>query len=96
MSVWTTYNLPWDLQLGAGASYVDVRYGNTTNTVRAPAYLRWDAALAWTPSEGPLRGIRLQANALNLGDARTYDTVYTGHVVPGVGRTFVFSMAASF
>ena len=96
VSVWSTYNLPWDLQLGAGATYVDVRYGNTTNTVRAPAYLRWDAALAWTPSEGPLRGIRLQANALNLGDARTYDTVYTGHVVPGIGRTFVFSMAASF
>jgi catecholate siderophore receptor len=40
--------------------------------------------------------MRFQLNALNLGDARTYETVYTGHVVPGTGRTFVASVAARF
>jgi catecholate siderophore receptor len=96
VSVWTTYDLPGGFQLGGGLNYVDRRWGNTTNTVRAPAYTRFDAALAWSPVEGALKGLRLQVNALNLGDARTYDTVYSGHVVPGVGRTFVFSAAARF
>ncbi len=95
-SLWTTFDLPAGFQLGGGLSYVDRRWGNATNTVRAPAYTRFDAALAWAPTDGPFRGLRLQINALNLGDARTYDTVYTGHVVPGVGRTFVFSASARF
>ncbi len=95
-SLWTTYTFPMGIQLGGGISYVDRRYGNTTNTVQAPAYTRFDAAIAWQPEDGPMRGLRFQVNALNLGDARTYDTVYTGHVVPGVGRTFVASVAARF
>ncbi len=95
-SLWTTYNLPHGIQLGGGLSYVDRRYGNTTNTVMVPAYTRFDAAIAWQPQEGSLRGLRFQVNALNVGDARTYDTVYTGHVVPGVGRTFIGTVSARF
>jgi catecholate siderophore receptor len=95
-SLWTTYNLPRGFQIGGGAQYVDRRYGNTTNTNLAPDYLRWDAALAWQAEEGPLKGLRVQLNALNLGDTKTYETVYTGHVVPGVGRTFVLSTALRF
>lgn len=95
-SLWTTYNLPYGVQIGGGASFVDRRYGNTTNTVRVPSYLRYDAAIAWEPEEGPLRGMRLQLNVLNLGDARTYETVYTAHTVPGVGRTFVGTVSARF
>jgi catecholate siderophore receptor len=95
-SLWTTYNLPYGLQLGGGAQYVDRRYANTTNTNLAPDYLRWDAALAWQAEEGPLKGLRVQLNALNLGDSKTYETVYAGHVVPGVGRTFVLSTALRF
>lgn len=96
VSLWTTYNLPMGFQVGGGLSFVDRRYGNTTNTVQAPSYTRLDAALAWEPADGALRGLRFQVNALNLGDARTYETVYTGHVVPGTGRTFVASVAARF
>lgn len=95
-SLWTTYNLPFGVQIGGGASFVDRRYGNTTNTVRVPSYLRYDAAIAWEPEEGPLRGMRFQLNALNLGDARTYETVYSAHTVPGVGRTFVGTVSARF
>lgn len=95
-SVWATYDLPMDWQVGAGLQYVDARFGNTTNTVKVPSYMRYDAALAWTPSEGALKGIRFQLNALNLTNTRTYDTVYTGHVVPGIGRTIVFTTAAKF
>ncbi len=96
VALWTTYNLPYDLQIGGGLSFVDYRYGNTTNTNRVPSYTRYDAALAWAPTEGPMRGLRLQVNALNLFDTKTYETVYSGHTVPGTGRTVVFSMAARF
>lgn len=96
VALWSTYNLPRGFQIGGGLSYVDRRFGNTTNTVRVPAYTRFDAALAWTPPEGPLRNVRFQLNALNLGDARTYETVYTGHAVPGTGRTLVASVAVRF
>lgn len=95
-SVWATYDLPSDWQIGGGLQYVDARFGNTTNTVKVPSYMRYDAALAWTPSEGVLKGVRFQANVLNLTNTRTYDTVYTGHVVPGIGRTFVFTTSAKF
>jgi catecholate siderophore receptor len=95
-TIWTTYDLPYDLQIGGGAFYVDSRFSNTTNTNRAPAYTRYDAALAWQPREGAFRGLRLQANALNLTDRRYYDQVTGGQVVPGAGRTFVFTVAARF
>ena len=44
-SLWTTYNFPMGIQLGGGLSYVDRRYGNTSNTVMVPAYTRFDAAI---------------------------------------------------
>jgi catecholate siderophore receptor len=68
--LWTTCNLPHGVQIGGGATFVGRRHGNTTNTVRAPGYLRYDAAIAWEPGDGPMRGLRCRRNALNLGDAR--------------------------
>jgi catecholate siderophore receptor len=96
VALWTTYNLPYDLQLGGGLSFVDYRYGNTTNTNKAPSYTRYDLAAAWSPTDGPLRGLRFQVNALNLFDTKTYETVYVAHAVPGTGRTVVFSLASRF
>ena len=96
VALWTTYNLPWDFQIGGGLSFVDYRFGNTTNTNRVPSYTRYDLAAAWSPAEGPLKGLRLQVNALNLFDTKTYETVYTAHTVPGTGRTVVFSVASRF
>ena len=55
VALWTNYNLPYDLQIGGGLSFVDYRYGNTTNTTKVPSYTRYDLAGAWAPTEGPLR-----------------------------------------
>lgn len=43
----TTCNLPHGVQIGGGATFVDRRDGNTTNAVRVPSYLRYDAAVPW-------------------------------------------------
>lgn len=96
VAVWTTYDLPYDIQVGGGLSFVDYRFGNSTNTVKVPSYSRYDLALAWAPTEGALRGYRLQANLLNVLDAKTYETVYSAHSVPGTGRTAVFSLSKRF
>ncbi|RYJ01686.1 MAG: TonB-dependent receptor, partial [Acetobacteraceae bacterium] len=95
-TVWSTYDLPYDLTVGGGAFYVDGRYSNTTNTNFAPGYTRYDASLAWTPKEGGFRGLRVQLNALNLTDRRYYDQVTGGQVVPGASRTFIATVAARF
>lgn len=96
VALWTTYNLPLGVQLGAGMSFVDYRYGNTANTAKVPSYARYDLAAAWAPEEGPFRGLRFQVNALNVFNTKTYETVYVAHAVPGTGRTVVFSASARF
>jgi catecholate siderophore receptor len=100
-SLWTTYDLPRiggveGIQIGGGVQYVDRRFGNTSNTNRVPSFTRYDAAVAYEPTEGALKGLRLQVNALNLGNTRAFETVYTGHVVEAPGRTFVFTASARF
>ncbi|MFT8245633.1 TonB-dependent receptor [Roseomonas sp. BN140053] len=100
-TLWTTYDLPpiagvTGVQIGGGVQHISRRFGNTTNTVRAPSFTRYDAALAWEPTDGPLQGLRFQANAINLGNTRAFETVYTGHVVESPGRTFVLSTSARF
>ncbi|MDO9711706.1 TonB-dependent receptor [Paracraurococcus lichenis] len=91
-TLWTSYDLPYGVQLGGGLSYIDARYGNNTNTVRVPAYTRFDAALAWSVTEK----VQLRVNALNLTDKRFYEGVYQGNVTPGAGRTFLFTVAARY
>ncbi|MDI3308455.1 MAG: TonB-dependent siderophore receptor [Acetobacteraceae bacterium] len=95
-ALWTTYDLPLGFQIGGGLSYIGRRYADTANTNKVPGYVRYDAALSWQPQEGPLQGLRLQLNALNLGDTRFYESVYPGHAVPGAGRTFILTAAARF
>ena len=80
------------MQVGGGLSYIDKRYGNNANTVTAPAYMRYDAAISWAITEQ--LGVRL--NALNLTDKRFYEGVYAGNITPGAGRTFIASLTARY
>jgi catecholate siderophore receptor len=89
---WTTYDLPWGITIGGGASYVDSRYGNTTQTVRVPSYTRYDATIAWNITQG----LTARLNGLNLTDRRFYEGVYPGNITPGAGRTVIGSLTARF
>nr|WP_249681059.1 TonB-dependent siderophore receptor [Roseococcus pinisoli] len=91
-SFWTTYDLPYGITVGGGISYVDSRYGNTTNTVRVPAYARYDATVSWNITQG----LTARLNGLNLTDRRFYEGVYQGNITPGAGRTFIGSLTARF
>jgi catecholate siderophore receptor len=91
-TLWTSYDLPYGVQLGGGLSYIDKRYGNNANTVVAPSYVRYDAAIAWSMTEQ----LQLRLNALNLTDKRFYEGVYQGNITPGAGRTVIVSLAARY
>lgn len=102
-NVWTTYKLVGGWKIGGGAEAKGERYGynpsgagpiptlpNQTafhpNT--APAYVRWDAMLAYEQ-----RKYVLTLNVQNLFDEVYYDALYDNGslVVPGQGRRLIVS-----
>lgn len=91
-SLWTTYALPWQIEIGAGANYVGSRFSSTDNLREAPDYWLFDALLA----KQFTKRIKAQINVYNLADERYIDRVSGGHFVPGAGRTATVSLALSF
>jgi len=90
-SLWTTYALPFNLEIGGGAQYVGQRRNNNTTAARvAPDYLLFDAMAAYHVSEH----VTLRLNIYNLADEEYIDRVGGGHFIPGAGRSAV--MTASF
>jgi catecholate siderophore receptor len=93
-SLWTTYDLPWNLQIGGGAQYTDSRYNSNTEVNRrhAPSYILFDAMAAWNVSEN----FTLRLNVYNLADEEYIDRVGGGHFVPGAGRSAVLTASLKF
>lgn len=93
LSLWSTYQLPWyHVQVGGGMNYVSSRYGSSTATAQgaynvAPGYVTFQAM-----TKVPIRpGLDLQVNATNLTNTKFYDLLHPAHVVPGSGRTILFT-----
>lgn len=91
-SVWTTYDLPWHLQIGGGAQYVDSRYTSNLNTREAPSYWTFDAMAGWAPNDH----FSLRLNVYNLANEDYIDRVGNGHFVPGAGLTGVLTASLKF
>lgn len=91
-SLWTTYALPWQIEIGAGANYVGSRFSSTDNLREAPAYWLFDALL----SKQFGKRVKAQINVYNLADERYIDRVSGGHFLPGAGRTAAVSLALTF
>ncbi len=45
-SLWTSYDLTREWQVGTGLTYMSDRYTSNNNAVKVPYYLRWDAMIA--------------------------------------------------
>ena len=76
------------LSVGAGAFYVDSRFGNVANTVEVPDYWRYDAMAKYVIN----KNVDLQLNVQNLTDERYYDQVYSTHMAHvAAGRTALLS-----
>ncbi|MBL0390002.1 TonB-dependent siderophore receptor [Ramlibacter monticola] len=93
-NLWVTYAITPEWEIGGGANFVDGRFANNTNTVRVPAYTRFDALIAY---HQPRYDIRL--NLLNLGDKHYFDALIPsdgGRSVPGMARAAMLSMNYRF
>lgn len=92
-ALWTTYQLPARIQIGGGVNYQSRRY--VTLTARpftsVPGYTTLSAMAKWQATDA----IRLQVNVNNLTNTYYYDQIHGFHVVPGEGRTALFTLAIS-
>ncbi|HEY0183051.1 MAG TPA: TonB-dependent siderophore receptor [Rhodopila sp.] len=98
LNVWTAYELPWyGATIGGGAQYLSSRLASSSpasgsNAFNlAPGYVTFQAM-----AKVPIRpGLTAQVNATNLADVKYYDLLHPAHVVPGSGRTVLFSLSFS-
>ncbi|MFV8818141.1 TonB-dependent receptor [Haliea sp. E17] len=90
--LWTTYALGDTVVLGAGATYVDKRYGNTANTVWVPDYTTYDMMATWQVSGS----LGLQLNVQNLTDEAYFTRPFAAHYAEiGPGRSTVLTLTYS-
>lgn len=88
VSLWTTYQLPFNLEIGGGATYTGERRNNNTDTARiAAGFWLFDAMAAYHVNEN----VTLQLNVYNLADRDYIDRIGGGHFIPGAGRSAVLS-----
>ncbi len=88
---WTTYQLPANVQIGGGLNYLSRRFASLTTTpfTSVPGYTTLDLMAKWQATSH----IRLQVNINNLTDKFYYDQIHGFHVIPGEGRTALFTLA---
>lgn len=91
-SIWTAYELPYNIDVGTGFQFVDTRYANNINTNAAPGYWLQDFMLSWQAN----KNVKLQLNISNLWNENYIDRLGGGHAISGTGRSFVFSTALKF
>lgn len=93
-SLWTTYNLSREWEIGTGVTYMSERFASNNNAVSVPDYVRWDATVAY---HQPKYDIRL--NVLNLANRLNYEQLIPsdrGRSVPSIDRTALLTLAYKF
>ena len=79
-SLWTTFELPWDVSLGGGAQYMDAVFRNATNTAVVPSYWLINALASYEVNQH----LTLRLNAEQPRPTSSYvDRVGGGHYIPG-------------
>jgi catecholate siderophore receptor len=96
-SVFTEYDLTDDWTVGGGADWVGHRFADFGEQANLPGYVTFNAMASYKLNDN----VKLQVNATNLFDKTYYDAAYytsaaENHVVPGAGRTVIFSTAFTF
>jgi catecholate siderophore receptor len=100
-NLWSTYRLPLNTSVGAGAQFTGGYYFSNTNALatdnasaiqRLTRYWLFSAMASHRLS----RRVDLQLNLSNLANERYVERGYTGHFVPGPGRSVVVSPIITF
>lgn len=90
-SLWTTYTVGKEWEIGGGAIYVSERLVNNANTAAVDGYTRYDATLAYHRREYDVR-----LNLLNLSDERYFEVASGARAVPAAGRAAVATWTYRF
>ncbi|HEY2818038.1 MAG TPA: TonB-dependent siderophore receptor [Casimicrobiaceae bacterium] len=93
-TLWTTWNVTQQWELGTGVAYMSDRFASNNNAVKVGDYFRWDATVAY---QLPRWDIRL--NVLNIADRLNYDALIPsdrGRSVPGIDRTALVTVTYKF
>ena len=96
-NLWTSYYVTDDLEIGAGGNWLGKRYADIANTASIPGYVVWNASVSYKVTDE----ITLQLNGQNLFNKYYYANSYfastaENHVIPGPGRTVLFSTSFTF
>lgn len=89
-NLWTSYRLPYAIEVGAGALYVDQRTNQPSGTqvaVTTDSYWRFDATASYPIN----KNITLRLNAINLADKEYIESLGGGQAIPGAGRTILLT-----
>ena len=92
-TLWTSYAFTKQVQGGFGVTYMGRRYGQNTAPIEiAPSYTTFDMMLKYqvTPN------VRAQVNLYNLTDKYYADELHGFHIIPGAGRSALFSLALAY
>jgi catecholate siderophore receptor len=92
LSLWTTFQLPWDVELGGGAQYMDAVFRNATNVAVVPSYWVINSLVGYRVNEH----LTVRFNVNNLANTEYVDRVGGGHYIPGPGRSLQVSSAIGF
>lgn len=90
-SIWNTWDFGRGWRAGLGYDGVGERYNNQANTAAVPSYTRWDAMVEYSQ-----KGYAVKLSFFNLLDEEYYDSVYSGHVLPGAPRTMQLKVDYKF
>jgi catecholate siderophore receptor len=99
-NVWTTYEFPWKLHMGAGAVFVDRRTASSTAPLdpvtgqvkQVPSYWVFNMMASRRLAEH----VDLQLNVYNLANRYYYDQVHPAHIVPGTARSALLGILFRF
>jgi len=96
-NLWAAYQSPWHhLEFGGGTNFVDSRTASSTAPLNpttgllkeVPGYWIGNAMVRYPLSDR----LDLQINAYNLSNNYYYDEPHPEHIVPGAGRSILFSL----
>jgi catecholate siderophore receptor len=91
-SIWSTYKLPKNIEIGGGASKISSRTSRNAGDRKAPGYTVFNAMAKYSVT----KDLALQLNIYNLTDKYYYDQIGGSHVVPGAGRYALLNASLKF
>jgi len=90
VTAFTEFELPAGFEVGIGVLYVSSRLGQNTaaSYLTAPGYVTVDGLIKYRVQ----RNLELQLNLANIGNEKYFDQLHPVHVIPGAGRTALFTV----